>query len=322
MPVDPYEGASGMEEFEFVLELMKSGWSDRRERVQEALKRLTEDHGEGGNRLLYERLCRWADIVLLRQFLLRAEAGSYSHLSSRIVDDEDYWDTNVRDLFGSELVTSREIVYRIILDAIFTPVLPGRGDLGDDRRPDQRPDRLRKAEPDSDRTGHAQRNGGLNTGKLLTPAIVALSIGVIGAFMIWVFVPLGAWRRVLSDQMLWSLALYFLAIFAAFFIYVCTMIIVRIEAKKKEKLSARWLYVQWVLISGVIGLCAGGLYNPDGDSNYASVAAHKAANALTVFAIFLVTGLIGTAVGLGKLEKAKAAALKPEQGSEGTELAK
>jgi hypothetical protein len=158
--------------------------------------------------------------------------------------------------------------------------------------------------------------------KLLTPAIVALSIAAIGAFMIWVFVPLGAWRRVLSDRMLWSLTLYFLAIFAAFFMYVCTTTFVRIEAKRKEKLSVRWLYVRWVLISGVIGLFAGGLYTPGEDSNYTSSAAHKAANALTVFAIFLVTGLIGTAVGLGKLEKAKAAALKPEQGSEGTELAK
>jgi hypothetical protein len=322
MSVDPDEVTSGMKEFEFVLERMKSDWSDRRERVQEALKRWAEDQGEGGNRLLYERLCGWADIVLLRQFLLRAEAGSYSHLSSRIVDDEVFWGTDVRDLFGSELVTSREIVYRIVLDTIFKPVLPGRGDLGDDRRPDQRPDRRRKAEPDSDRTGHAQRNGGLNFRKLLTPAIVALSIGAIGAFIIGVFVPLGAWRRALSDRMLWSLALYFLAIFAAFFLYVCTTTLVRIEAKRKGKVSARWLYVQWVLISGVIGIFAGGLYNPGEDSNYTSRAVHRAANALTVFAVFLVMGLIGTAVGLGKLEKAKPAALKPEQGSEGTELAK
>jgi len=152
--------------------------------------------------------------------------------------------------------------------------------------------------------------------KLLTPAIVALSIGAIVAFIIWVFVPLGAWRRALSDQMLWSLMLYFLAIFAAFFLYVCTTTFVRIEAKRKEKVSARWLYVQWVLISGAIGLFAGGIYNPGGDSNYTSIAAHKAANALTIFAIFLVAGLLGTAVGLGKLEKAKAAALKPEQGIE------
>jgi preprotein translocase subunit SecG len=77
--------------------------------------------------------------------------------------------------------------------------------------------------------------------------------------------------------------------------------------------------MQWVLISGVIGLFAGGLYNPGGDSNYTSIAAHRAANALTVFTIFLVMGLIGTAVGLGKLEKAKAAALKPDQGGEGME---
>ena len=76
--------------------------------------------------------------------------------------------------------------------------------------------------------------------------------------------------------------------------------------------------MQWVLISGVIGLFAGGIYNPGGDSNYTSSAAHKAANALTVFAIFLVAGLLGTAIGLGKIEKAKAEALKPEQGSEGT----
>ena len=152
--------------------------------------------------------------------------------------------------------------------------------------------------------------------KLLTPAIIALSIVAIGSFMIWVFVPLNAWRRALSDRMLWSLMLYFLAIFASFSLYVCTTTFVRIEAKKKGKLSARWLYVQWVLISGAIGLFAGGLYNPGEDSRYVSSAAHKAANALTVFAIFLVTGLIGTAVGLGKLEKAKAAAFKPEQGIE------
>jgi hypothetical protein len=158
--------------------------------------------------------------------------------------------------------------------------------------------------------------------KLLTPAIVALSIGAIGAFMIWVFVPLSAWRRVLSDRTLWSLTLYFLAIFAAFFLYVCTTTFVRIEAKRKEKLSARWLYVQWVLISGAMGLFAGGLYNPGEDSRYTSSATHKAANALTVFAIFLVTGLIGTGVGLGKLDKAKAAALKPEQDSEGMEPTK
>jgi hypothetical protein len=158
--------------------------------------------------------------------------------------------------------------------------------------------------------------------KLLTPAIVALSIGAIGAFLIWVFVPLGAWRRALSDRMLWSLMLYFLAIFAAFSLYVCTTTFVRIEAKRKEKLSARWLYVQWVLISGAIGLFAGGLYNPGGDSNYTSSDAHKAANALTVFAIFLVAGLLGTAVGLGKLEKAKADALKPELVGEGMEPTK
>jgi hypothetical protein len=152
--------------------------------------------------------------------------------------------------------------------------------------------------------------------KLLTPAIVALSIAAIGAFMIWVFVPLSAWRSVLSDRTLWSLMLYFLAIFAAFFLYVCTTTFVSIEAKRKDKLNARWLYVQWVLISGLIGLFAGGLYNPDRDSNYTSSAAQKAANVLTVFSIFLVSGLIGTAVGLGKLEKAKAAALKPKQDSE------
>jgi hypothetical protein len=154
--------------------------------------------------------------------------------------------------------------------------------------------------------------------KLLTPAIVALSIGAIGAFIIWVFVPLGAWRRALSDRILWSITLYFSAIFAAIFLYVCTTTFVRIEAKRKEKLSARWLYLQWVLISGAIGLLAGGLYNPGRDSYYTSIAAHKAANALAVFAISLVAGLSGTAVGLGKLQKAKAAALKPEQGGEGT----
>jgi hypothetical protein len=153
--------------------------------------------------------------------------------------------------------------------------------------------------------------------KALTPAIVALSIGAIGAFMIWAFVPLGAWRRVLSDRMLWSLTLYFLAILAAFFLYVCTATFVRIEAKRKEKLSALWLYVQWVLISGAIGLFAGGLYSPGEDSRYASTAAQKAANSLTVFAIFLASGLLGTAAGLGKLKKAKAAELKPEQDGEG-----
>ncbi|HEV2664551.1 MAG TPA: hypothetical protein VG324_06555, partial [Blastocatellia bacterium] len=58
---------------------------------------------------------------------------------------------------------------------------------------------------------------------------------------------------------------------------------------------------------------------PGGDSNITSIAANKAANALTVFALLLVTGLMGTAVGMGKLEKAKAAALKPEQGGEGME---
>jgi hypothetical protein len=158
--------------------------------------------------------------------------------------------------------------------------------------------------------------------KLLTPAIVALSIGAIGSFMIWVFVPLGAWRRVLSDQMLWSLTLYFLAIFAAVFLYACTTAFVRVDSKRKKNMSARWLYVQWVLISGAIGLFAGGLYNPGGDSNYMSIAAHKAANAVTVFVILLVVGLIGTAVGLGKLENDKAAALKLEQGIEGIEPAK
>jgi hypothetical protein len=158
--------------------------------------------------------------------------------------------------------------------------------------------------------------------KLLTPAIIALSIGTIGAFMVWVFVPLSAWRRALNDRMLWSLMLYFLVIFAAFFLYVCTTTFVRIEAKRKEKLSPRWLYVRWVLISGAIGLFAGGLYNPGEDSKYTSSAAHKAANALTVFAVFLVTGLIGTAVGLGKQDKAKAAAWKSEQDSEGMEPTK
>ena len=148
--------------------------------------------------------------------------------------------------------------------------------------------------------------------KLLTPAIVALSIAAIVAFMIWVFVPLSAWRRVLSDQTLWSLMLYFLAIFAAFSLYVCTTTFVRIDAKRKGKLNARWLYVQWVLISGLIGLFAGGIYNPGGDSNYTSSAAHKAANALTVFAIFLVAGLLGTAAGLSKMAKEKADALNPE----------
>ncbi len=158
--------------------------------------------------------------------------------------------------------------------------------------------------------------------KLLTPAIVAFSIGAIGAFMIWVFVPLSAWRRVLSDRMLWSLMLYFLAIFAAVFLYICTTTFVRIEAKRKKKPSALWLYVQWVLISGVIGLFAGGLYTPGEDSRYTSIAGHKAANALTIFAIFLVPGLIGTAIGLGKLEKAKAASFKPEQDGEGMEPTK
>ncbi|HEU0173274.1 MAG TPA: hypothetical protein VFV58_03360 [Blastocatellia bacterium] len=158
--------------------------------------------------------------------------------------------------------------------------------------------------------------------KLLTPAIVALSIGAIGSFMIWVFVPLSAWRRALSDRMLWSLTLYFLAIFAAFFLYVCTTTFVKIDAKKKEKLNARWFYVQWVLISGAIGLFAGAIYNPGIDSNYTSIAAHKAANAMTVFALFLVMGLIGTAVGLGKLEKEKAAELKAKLDHEGMETAK
>src|SRR5262245_24586558 len=172
------------------------------------------------------------------------------------------------------------------------------------------------AEPDSGRTGHAQLNGGLNMRKLLTPAIVALTIGAIGAFMVWVFVPLSAWRRVVSDRMLWSLILYFLTIFAAFFLYVCTTTFVRIEAKRKENINARWLYVQWVLISVAVGLLAGGLYNPAEDSRFTSNAAHKAANALTVFAIFLVAGLIGTGVGLGKLDKEKAASLKSEPDSE------
>jgi hypothetical protein len=166
----------------------------------------------------------------------------------------------------------------------------------------------------SGRTGRAQGARGLIMRKFLTSAIVALLIGAIGSFTIWVFVPLSAWRRVLSDRMLWSLVLYFLAILIAVFLYVCTTTFVRIDAKRKARLNSRSLYLQWVLISGAIGLIAGGLYNPYGDSNYPSTAAHKAANALTVFAIFLVTGLIGMAVGLGKLEKEKAAALNTEQG--------
>ena len=158
--------------------------------------------------------------------------------------------------------------------------------------------------------------------KLLMPVTVTLSIGALGVFIISVFVPLGAWRRVLSDRMLWSLMLYFLAIIATLFLYVCTTTFVRIEAKRKEKLSSLWLYLQWVLISGAIGLFTGGLYTPGADSDYTSGAAHKAANALTVFAIFLVAGLIGTAVGLGKLEKARVAALKPDQVGEEMELTK
>jgi len=158
--------------------------------------------------------------------------------------------------------------------------------------------------------------------KLLMPVIVTLSIGALCVFMIGVFVPLGAWRRVLSDRMLWSLMLYFLAIIATFFLYVCTTTFVRIEAKRKEKLSSLWLYLQWVLISGAIGLFTGVLYTPGADSNYTSSAAHKAANALTVFAIFLVAGLIGTAVGLGKLEKARGAVLKPDHVGEEMELTK
>ena len=158
--------------------------------------------------------------------------------------------------------------------------------------------------------------------KLLIPAIIAVSIIAISAFMIWVFVPIGAWRRVLSDRMLWSLILYFLAIIATFFLYVCTTTFVRIEAKRKGKLNTLWLYLQWVLISGAIGLFAGGLYTPGADSNYTSSAAHKAANALTVFAIFSVAGLIGTAVGLGKIEKARVAALKPDQADQEMELTK
>ena len=155
--------------------------------------------------------------------------------------------------------------------------------------------------------------------KLLTAVIVALLIAAIVFFTIWVFTPLSAWRRALSDRMLWSLFLYFLAILAAVFFYACVMTFVRIDARRKTKLNSRALYSQWVLISGSIGLFAGGLYTPDQDSNYSSIGAHRAANALTIFAIFMVTGLIGTAVGLGRLKKEKAAELKPEHDSERSE---
>jgi hypothetical protein len=128
MAVDPYEITSRMKEFESAIETMKSEWSDRRDRVQEALMRWAGDHGEGGNRLLYERLCGWADIVLLRQYLLSAGAGSHSHLSNRLVDDEDFWDTDVRGLFESKPATGREIAHRIVLDAIFKPIPSGKGD--------------------------------------------------------------------------------------------------------------------------------------------------------------------------------------------------
>jgi hypothetical protein len=113
-PLDPHIVEARKEEFNLAYQSMRNDWRDRRELVEEALKRWLDDHGESENGLLFERLRGWTDVILLQRYLLSAEAAAYSDLSERLIDDKDFWDTDVQGLFKSDLANNREVLYRLV----------------------------------------------------------------------------------------------------------------------------------------------------------------------------------------------------------------
>jgi hypothetical protein len=114
MPLDSYIVEARKEEFNLAYQSMRNDWRDRREQVEETLKRWLDDHGESENGLLFERLRGWTDVILLQRYLLSAEAAAYSDLSERLIDDKDFWDTDVQSLFKSDLANNREVLYRLV----------------------------------------------------------------------------------------------------------------------------------------------------------------------------------------------------------------
>jgi len=119
MSADTHAVDASFKAFGHLYESMKTDWADRRAHIQPTLKRWAEDHGKDCVDLLYQRLCGWADAILLREYSTSAESGSISQtqLFTLRVDDRDFWISDVRELVRPEFADSRDALYKTVFGA-------------------------------------------------------------------------------------------------------------------------------------------------------------------------------------------------------------
>ena len=125
--------------------------------------------------------------------------------------------------------------------------------------------------------------------RLVTSAIVALSIAVVGALLLWSHNSLDAWRQALSGPLFNSLGWYFLVVGVTFGVYRFASALVAVSAGRKSRFAAVWIYTRWVLLSGVVAW----VFSLGSGGNLA-----RATAALKGFVALAVVGLFGTSAGV------------------------
>jgi len=149
--------------------------------------------------------------------------------------------------------------------------------------------------------------------KLLTVAIVALTIIAVGTGLLYLHGMLDAWRRIRYGSILFSLSRYATVGACAFGIYH----LARLTASNppgKSDLWPLWRYLRCVLASGAIGFLisatlgtsmedAAPLRGGEVVADYVPSDVQGATFALKIFLGVLLPGLVGTSVGIREAER-------------------
>jgi hypothetical protein len=136
-----------------------------------------------------------------------------------------------------------------------------------------------------------------------TAAIVALTIGAVGALLLLPFVPIGEWWHVLIERLYDELRVYIRVIFAVIAAYYIARDFAGFTLRKKPNSRPLWLYVLWVLISGGASFVWGLIYNIDKEG---ATDMDRSLTALTAFVVLVFPGLLGTHTVLEDKEKSSA----------------